>query len=239
MKLFIRTYDGTYKTQEITENIILEPVKGEQLYFDNSHSDYLFNIIDSGKSIEIIFVVNSERIKVILKGMIPLITETQNLNNQNYKSILGIVNDEEGFRELEETVLNSNYHDNNIIDRLKSLLEESTNSEVSNGVIIDNFDSLYGLLEASSSSSEIQSDLIYAQNISSEIDYKHNLIREKQRLVLEENEEQKENLLNQGREVFEIIENEDKNINHDLTVKIVDIKTIIEDDVSTVKGKEV
>ena len=108
MKLFIRTYDGTYKTQEITENIILEPVKGEQLYFDNSHSDYLFNIIDSGKSIEIIFVVNSERIKVILKGMIPLITETQNLNNQNYKSILGIVNDEEGFRELEETVLNSN-----------------------------------------------------------------------------------------------------------------------------------
>ncbi|NQY21452.1 MAG: hypothetical protein HRT40_09110, partial [Campylobacteraceae bacterium] len=83
--------------------------------------------------------------------MISLITETQNLTNQNHKSVIGVVNDAEGFRELEETVLNSNYHDDKIIDRLKDLLAESTTSEGINGVIIDDFGSLYALMVAASS----------------------------------------------------------------------------------------
>ncbi|MCJ8328075.1 MAG: hypothetical protein MJK08_13350, partial [Campylobacterales bacterium] len=165
--------------------------------------------------------------------MISLITETQNLTNQNHKSVIGVVNDAEGFRELEETVLNSNYHDDKIIDRLKDLLAESTTSEGINGVIIDDFGSLYALMEAASSSGEMKSDLIYSQNLNTDIDYKHNLIREKQRLLLEKHEESKENLLKEGREVFDTIENTYNTLNNKLILEVDFNTNIIKDEVST------
>ena len=83
--------------------------------------------------------------------MIPLISKNQNIFDQNYKSVLGMINDDEGFKELEETVLNEELNDPKVIDHLKELLLISKVGSLVNGVIIDDFFSLYELMEATSS----------------------------------------------------------------------------------------
>ncbi|PKI80486.1 hypothetical protein CP960_08710, partial [Malaciobacter halophilus] len=146
LKLIVKEANGEVKSLDVTDNLVITPKAGQQYYFNNLDGhQYTMNLQDSEKSIVLNMDLGTQKVKIIFKNMVDLVLE----ENIQDKSVLGIIKDEEGLDELNQTVLNDNFNGDDVIKSLKDLLaQSSTNPEETNGVIIDDFGSLTSMLEA-------------------------------------------------------------------------------------------
>ncbi len=73
------------------------------------------------------------------------------------KTVLGVIDDTDGLKELYETILNNDFQGDNIITELKELLADTTNPDENyqNGIIIDNFGALLENLDAAAAGGEL------------------------------------------------------------------------------------
>ena len=54
-----------------------------------------------------------------LKNIAELIKESDNISNEKDKTVLGVIDDTDGLKELYETILNNDFQGDNIITELK------------------------------------------------------------------------------------------------------------------------
>ncbi len=159
IKLIIKNPDGSQTTKEITQDTTLSPSKGQQFYFDNTDGSrkHTFNLADGEESVELIFAGNGERLVINLKGMAELIKQSDNAVNENTKTVIGIMDDNDGMKELNETALNNEFQGDKVISDLKELLSDTTNpdEDYQNGIIIDDFGSLLERLDAAAAGGEL------------------------------------------------------------------------------------
>ncbi|RXJ77344.1 hypothetical protein CRV03_06570, partial [Arcobacter sp. F155] len=148
IKVIIKNVDGSKEVKELTEGMLIKPEPGQQFYFDNLDSKkHVMNLTDGEASIELTFDADGQKYVFNFQGMADLIRES-NLTSKN-KSVLGIINDQEGMDELNQTVLNPEFKSDNIIRELKDLLSKGTaGEEIQNGIIIDDFGALAEQLDA-------------------------------------------------------------------------------------------
>ncbi|WP_424712504.1 immunoglobulin-like domain-containing protein [Malaciobacter marinus] len=140
LKLMIKELNGEVKSLDVTENLVITPKAGQQFYFNNLDGHkYTMNLQDSEKSVVLNMDLGTTKVKIVFKNIVDLILE----ENVEDKNILGIIKDEEGLEELNQTVLNNDFKGDDVIKSLKDLLAQSSiNPEETNGVIIDDFGSL-------------------------------------------------------------------------------------------------
>ncbi|WP_072682306.1 DUF5801 repeats-in-toxin domain-containing protein, partial [Arcobacter sp. LA11] len=159
IKLIIKNPDGSQTTKEITQDTTLSPSAGQQFYFDNTDGSrkYTFNLSDGDESVELIFAGNGERLVLNLKGMAELIKQSDDAVNENTKTVLGIMDDNDGMKELNETALNNDFQGDKVISELKELLADTTNpdEDYQNGIIIDDFGALLERLDAAAAGGEL------------------------------------------------------------------------------------
>ncbi|RXJ89405.1 hypothetical protein CRV01_07945, partial [Arcobacter sp. CECT 8983] len=147
IKVIIKNVDGSKEVRELTDGMVIKPEPGQQFYFENLDAKkYKFNLSDGEDSIEILFNKDGQKYKFKFEDMAKLIKESSLLTEN--KSVLGIINDQEGMDELNQTVLNPEFKSDNIIRELKDLLAQTDGSTNQNGIIIDDFGSLAEQLEA-------------------------------------------------------------------------------------------
>jgi hypothetical protein len=146
LKLMIKEANGEVKSLDVTENLVITPKAGQQFYFNNLDGHkYTMSLQDSEKSVVLNMDLGTTKVKIIFKNIVDLILE-ENIEDKN---ILGIIKDQEGLDELNQTVLNDDFKGDDVIKSLKDLLAQSSiNPEETNGVIIDDFGSLTSVLEA-------------------------------------------------------------------------------------------
>ncbi|RYA23239.1 hypothetical protein CRU96_08705, partial [Malaciobacter halophilus] len=146
LKLMIKELNGEVKSLDVTENLVITPKAGQQFYFNNLDGHkYTMNLQDSEKSVVLNMDLGTTKVKIVFKNIVDLILE----ENVEDKNILGIIKDEEGLEELNQTVLNDDFKGDDVIKSLKDLLAQSSiNPEETNGVIIDDFGSLTSMLDA-------------------------------------------------------------------------------------------
>ncbi|WP_417334290.1 hypothetical protein, partial [Halarcobacter sp.] len=147
IKVIIKNVDGSKEVRELTEGMVIKPEPGQQFYFDNLDSKkHVMSLTDGESSIELTFDSDGQKYVFNFQGMADLIKES-NLSSEN-KSVLGIINDQEGMDELNQTVLNPEFKSDNIIRELKDLLAQTDGNANQNGIIIDDFGSLVEQLDA-------------------------------------------------------------------------------------------
>ncbi|NVJ54329.1 MAG: hypothetical protein HWD90_11565, partial [Campylobacteraceae bacterium] len=147
IKVIIKNTDGSKEVKELTDGMVIKPEPGQQFYFDNLDAKkYKFNLSDGGDSIEILFNKDGQRYTFKFEDMAKLIKESSSLTEN--KSVLGIINDQEGMDELNQTVLNPEFKSDNIIRELKDLLAQTDGNANQNGIIIDDFGALAEQLDA-------------------------------------------------------------------------------------------
>ncbi|WP_147525221.1 immunoglobulin-like domain-containing protein [Malaciobacter canalis] len=146
LKLMIKEANGEVKSLDVTENLVISPKAGQQFYFNNLDGHkYTMSLQDSEKSVVLNMDLGTTKVKIIFKNIVDSILE-ENIEDKN---ILGIIKDQEGLDELNQTVLNDDFKGDDVIKSLKDLLAQSSiNPEETNGVIIDDFGSLTSVLEA-------------------------------------------------------------------------------------------
>ncbi len=151
IKLILKNIDGSQSTQDISKDISINTSLGQELYFINLDGlEYNINLVEDEKSIELVFNKNGIEQKILIHNMTDLIKTSEQLPLEKSKSILGIINDQEGLSELNSTALNNDFKGDNVIRALKELLDESPQGEdTNNGVIIDSFGALLENLGAS------------------------------------------------------------------------------------------
>ena len=151
IKLILKNIDGSQSTQNISKDISLDTSLGQELYFINLDGlEYSINLVEDEKSIELVFINNGIEQKILIHNMTDLIKTSEQLTLKESKSVLGIINDQEGLNELNNTALNDDFKSDNVIRALKELLEESPQGEdITNSIIINSFSSLLENLGAS------------------------------------------------------------------------------------------
>ncbi len=159
IKLIIKNPNGLVETKEISENTTFSPSAGQQFYFDNSDGSrqYTFNLKDGESSIELVFAGNGERIVIVLENMADFIKASDGIANEKEKTVLGIMNDEDGLKELNETALNYDFEGDNVISQLKELLADTNNPDPTflDGIVIDGFGALAEQLDAAAAGGEV------------------------------------------------------------------------------------
>uniref|UniRef100_UPI003D1102B2 hypothetical protein n=1 Tax=Arcobacter sp. TaxID=1872629 RepID=UPI003D1102B2 len=139
MTLVLKHQDGSQETIKVDKNMSFSPKAGEQFYIDNSSgSKYTLNLVNGDSSVQLVF--NTEpKIKLVFDGIVDLIKA----NDVENKTVLSVLNDSEGIKNLEQTVLNTEFKSDDVISSLRDLLNEglATVDKV-HGVIIDDFGSL-------------------------------------------------------------------------------------------------
>lgn len=152
LKIIIKDLEGVQNIDILSKEKTLFVKESQQIFFDNLDAKkYSFNLLDGENSIELKFLdKNGEYTHIKLENMANLIKKSYGVKNENLKTVLGIINDDEGMNELEQTVLNPSFQGNDIISNLKELLSKSEQDEENvNGIIIDDFGSLVEALESS------------------------------------------------------------------------------------------
>ncbi|WP_419771265.1 MAG: cadherin domain-containing protein [Candidatus Marinarcus sp.] len=148
INIVVKSADGSFEVLSVNDAMQFVPKEGDQFYIDNlSGGNYTFNLTDSDKSIELIVNDGSQRISLVFKDMVDLVQK--GTDGHSAKTVLGVLDDPEGFYEFQQTVLNSDFKGDDVIASLKELLAQSdASTDKPNGVIIDNFTSLANALSA-------------------------------------------------------------------------------------------
>ncbi len=89
--------------------------------------------------------------------MAELIKQSENITSEKAKTVLGIMDDDDGMKELNETALNNEFQGDKVITDLKELLSDTSNPDENyqNGIIIDDFGSLLEKLDAAAAGGEL------------------------------------------------------------------------------------
>ncbi|MFY9073617.1 hypothetical protein OZZ08_01565, partial [Malaciobacter mytili] len=205
--IIIKNQAGNTQVKTLTKDIVLNPLKGEQFFIDNSQGlKYKINIIENQKSVEILIETNPQ-IKIIFKNFIDIISDLK-----DNESAFCLLNTKEGLEEFNKTILNPNFSASDIIDNLKELLSTSNlRTDVKDGLVVDDFNSLMLAIESTASGNEIISNASTFTAIELENDNASNNLDSILRTRLEEiiqNNNQK-NILDKNRKK----EVEDDNLN--------------------------
>ncbi len=117
VKLIIKNSDGTVEVKELTKGMTFKPKSGQQFYFDNLDSKKYTFSSNNEETINLTFDNNAQKYTFNFEFK---------EKEHSEKPILGIINDQKGMDELNQTVLKPEFKSDNIINDLKALLEQSS-----------------------------------------------------------------------------------------------------------------
>ena len=151
MKLTIKAENGQKKVIELGKNLEFSVAKGEQYFFSKGFSSYSLNI-KVNNSVELVFNIDGKKIKVDLKGIVPLLQA--NLEDNTPTSI--VINKNIDDKDIDNILDNNKFSGSEIIDKLESLISVpiDLNTIPNKITLISDFQSLIESLDAAAAGGE-------------------------------------------------------------------------------------
>ncbi|RXI37114.1 hypothetical protein CRU99_12420, partial [Malaciobacter mytili] len=230
LTMTIKYHTGNIQIKTITKDLILDPLKGEQFFIDNSEGrNYNISLIDDNKSVQVT-VETTPQIKIIFKNFVNLISDLE-----DKESAIGILNNKEGLKELNQIVLNPVPQSGDIINNLKELLASSSLENISkNGIIIDDF---YSLTEALKASAEGNSTISNSSTFFNDFELENNAsydLNGRTKLQIDSVSSSKENL-DSKRKILVEEETPIEETLDNLNVKLSGASSVVEGEEATYK----